>query len=443
MIIFVFLCFTILILFLVNKEIKQNKLKNVTVSLFWVFTYFYYITYFLNPLLLYLDDSLSLQIAKEPSSEYFIYSILISSVYWLFAYIGFNKVVPSTKSYTLNFEISQFRLKLLSIVAIILFYFLLDEYIIDFLVNSNRINMFEYSDGNGLKAVLKSLFIYAFFFYIVYYMYTLNTKAKEFDKVGIFIFLMLVSIMLFSTVIFGTRRNLAILVFSILFLFVMKSKGEKHFSVYLLLGVILITPFLSSIMQSIRYIIVDEFSLSIFISRVLELNQIIVSTFEGHWLALYLEKTDLKEILLGKNILEPFSNFLNYVPRFLWEEKPYNLGILEIQYYLAPDSFNIKGKPTITLPSTILVDIIYSFGLFAGLVVMYFIGSFLKYLTVLLEYQNNVVFIFVAVYIYINMFAFVRSGSAFIIGIIIPLIFMLFILKRKFVQKGVFNGKTK
>lgn len=137
-------------------------------------------------------------------------------------------------------------------------------------------------------------------------------------------------------------------------------------------------------------------------------------------------------LFFGHNPFEPIGNLLNYVPRFIWESKPYNMVILEIQSYLSPHSFNELGKPTITLPSTIIVEILYSYGLIVGIFIMFYIGVFLRFLnTVFKEHQNNAILVFISIYTYLYMFNFIRGGSAFIIGMIIPIVFMMFIIRKR------------
>ncbi|MCT7629705.1 hypothetical protein N5U06_03055 [Aliarcobacter butzleri] len=159
--------------------------------------------------------------------------------------------------------------------------------------------------------------------------------------------------------------------------------------------------------------------------------QTIISTFEGHWLSVYLSKISITDFFFGLNIWVPLDNFINYIPRIIWSEKPYNLGILEIQSYLVPKSFNDIGFPVITLPSTILVEIFYSFGILFGMIVMYYLGKLFRFIDELFKNNNsNILINFIFIYSYVNMFNFVRSGSAFIIYLIIPIILLMFLSNR-------------
>lgn len=50
--------------------------------------------------------------------------------------------------------------------------------------------------------------------------------------------------------------------------------------------------------------------------------------------------------------------------------------------------------------------------------------------TVFKKHQSNFILVFIATYTYLNMFNFIRGGSAFIIGMVIPICFLLVLLKK-------------
>lgn len=429
---FLFIATSIIMTALFIQDIKKIGFKDVVLSLFWVFTYFYFLSYFLNPLFLYIDNSLTLQLAIRPKEEYHIWAMLIALVFWLFAYIGYKGKIKSINIKNTRIDVSPKMLIIFSVLGILIYLNMHYEHIVNFLLNSSRINMFAYSDGNGLGVILQGLYKYAFFYYIVFYYIAIKVYKIKVNKIHLFVWGMLIVLLAFTSVLLGTRRALAIIFFAIIYLSVLLSKKQRPIVLYMLFFGILLSPFLSTILQAIRYMDLETFSFDTIV-RVLDiLKQITVSTFEGHWLAIYFEKTNLINLLVGHNPFEPLGNLLNYVPRFLWESKPYNMGILEIQSYLSPHSFNELGKPTITLPSTIIVEILYSYGLVVGVFIMFYIGVFLRFLNnVFKQHKNNAILVFVSICTYLYMFNCIRGGSAFIIGMIIPVLFLILITKRR------------
>lgn len=108
------------------------------------------------------------------------------------------------------------------------------------------------------------------------------------------------------------------------------------------------------------------------------------------------------------------------------------MGILEIQYFLAPQSFNEKGYPTVTMPSIILVEILYSFGFFVSFFILFYLGKLMKFLDlVFIYYKDNLILVFLSLYIYIYMFGFIRGGSSFLLGLIVPLLYLLLVVRFK------------
>lgn len=334
----------------------NNNFRNIVLSLFGIFSFYYFINYILNPIILIFNKDLKFMLIDRVDEIYYFITIFVGIISWIIIYIGYK--------------------------------------------SNNFLESIKKTDSRGLFIDLKSL--------------------------RIFSILSIIGIFFFTSVILGTRRNIAIVFFVILLTITIFKEDKKYFIYFLSLS-IFSSIFIMSLLQILRSGtgFIKLFDLPFF-------YQTIISTFEGHWLSVYLSKISITDFFFGLNIQIPLDNLINYIPRIIWSEKPYNLGIMEIQSYLVPKSFNDIGFPIITLPSTILVEIFYTFGILFGVIAMYYLGKLFRFIDELFKNNNsNVLINFIFIYSYVNMYNFVRSGSAFLIQILIPLVFLLVLLRNK------------
>jgi hypothetical protein len=233
-----------------------------------------------------------------------------------------------------------------------------------------------------------------------------------------------IGLFLYSTVLL-TRRTIGL--FGLGLYLLTSLKINKSIFYYILLLVIFLLPLFAGIFSVIRVIFYTNYHLKdLILQGLIQMQQFAIFTFEGHWLSIYISKTDLKTILIGRNPFIFIENLFNYIPRFIWNNKPYDLGILEIQKYLVPHTFDQTGAPKVTYPSTILVEFVYSFGLIGCAIIMSFIGKVFRILEVLFQNsKNNLIVVFLYFYFYIYMFNFVRGGSSFLISVLVSLFFLI------------------
>lgn len=208
--------------------------------------------------------------------------------------------------------------------------------------------------------------------------------------------------------------------------------------------VVILVPFFAHILQIIRYGLVyqganvnsEVYSENTFGHIIYFFKQIHVSSFEGQWLAVFLEKNSFRDFLFGVNFFEPIGNLLSYIPRFIWHSKPYDIGIIEIQKFLAPQSFVTIANSNmlqckVTLPSTFIVELLYTTGIFGCLIFAYVIGYlFSKMENLFYNNQNNIIIVTLYFYLYLYMFDFIRGGSAFLVSLCVPLIILIVITRR-------------
>ncbi|WP_323595676.1 O-antigen polymerase [Aliarcobacter butzleri] len=407
-------------------NIKNYSFRNTVLSVFSIFSFYYFINYILNPMILIFNKDLKFMLTDRVDDIYYINTILIGIISWIIIYFGYksknNFSVKINKLRQSNLSINLKYLRIFSILSIILFITINFNIILDYVLLGSKVNLFQNSNGNGIFVTLSSLFIFVIYYYSSCYITKKNIKLEYVDYIIIFVIMLL---LLFTSMLFESRRNIAV-IFFIFLLTIVIIKVDKKYLLYLLVISIISSIFITNLLQIFRSGIgvVKLFDISFF-------YQTIISSYEGHWLSVYLSKTDLYDIIFGVNMKVPFDNLINFIPRSIWSEKPYNLGILEIQSYLVPKSFDVNGVPIVTLPSTILVEIFYSFGILFGIIIMYYLGKLFRFIDELFkENINNPLIVFIFVYSYINMFNFVRSGSAFLITILIPILFCILIVKK-------------
>ncbi len=283
-------------------------MKSNPLSLFFIFTYLYFITYILNPLLLIFDDSLITQVIDKPSFDSIIYSIVYSIIAFLFILLGYKSKIKKNINLDKNIFLSNKRLILLLLFSIGFFFYTFWESLLKRFLFNQYFNIFEFSNGNGITMILLGSYQYIFIFLILYVYSKLinNISIKNIDYICI---VFSISILFISSVLLSTRRDIAIVFLAIIYLFAFFKK-EKRYKYFLLITVLSI-PLMSVVLQAIRYMNVDEFSFYTIIITLKSMNQLIVSSFEGHWLAIYFDKVNLFQFLFGVNPFEFIGNLLS------------------------------------------------------------------------------------------------------------------------------------
>lgn len=423
----VFLSLIMVFILLLYIDLHKYSISKIVLSHFWIFSFFYFFTYALTPYFLGINGDLQIMFKNyHPKKESLLATMYFSFFYWLIIYFGYKSSFFEFKVFK-RINISYRFMIILALISIVFYFYFFKNDIQLFLADNIRKNMFEFADGNGFSVILQNLYKTVFIFIIVYIIST-DKKITTFQKI---LFLIFSILLILSTLFLGTRRNLALVIFALLFVLMMKSDKYKNIYAYILFFIFIFTPFISSFLQVIRYMDIREFNFETFFDIGNIYMQVHVSSFEGQWLSYYFEKIDLFTFLFGQNPIQPLGNLLNFVPRGIYPEKSYILGILEIQNFLLPESFTEKQSPKITLPSTILVDFLYTFGVLNSLFIGYFIGVFLKKMEISIFQKNNHFYLFISIYIYFNIFNFIRSGMTFLFGLIIPLLILFLILRKK------------
>lgn len=428
----VFFSLILILIFIFLIDLKKHSISKIVLSHFWIFSFFYFFTYLVTPYFFSMNDNLQIMFKDiYPKEESLLITMYFSFLFWLISYFGYKSKI--FKSYMVQKEISISYRKMLifAFISIILYFYFFKNDIQLFLLDNVRKDMFKFADGNGVLVILQNLYKIVFIFIIVYIISN-DKKSTILEKI---LFLTFSFLLILSTLFLGTRRDFALVIFAILLILIVKSDKNKHIYASILLFIFIFTPFISSFLQIIRYLDITQFKFDTFFDIKDIYMQVHISSFEGQWLSYYLEKIDIFTLFFGQNCVQPLGNLLNFIPRSVYPDKSYILGMLEIQNFLLPESFTEKQSPKVTLPSTILVDFLYSFGLINSLFIAYFVGILLKKLESFFYQKDNHIFLFISIYVYFDIFNFVRSGMTFLFGLIIPLLFLLLVLRTKDIIK--------
>ena len=231
-----------------------------------------------------------------------------------------------------------------------------------------------------------------------------------------------------TLVILGTRRNLATMVFLLVVLFALSRPTRWGFAAIATLA----TLFGSMILAIARIAIqwantyeiqqVYHFVVTGLLKRVADQAYIFSSSFEGvDHAARLLALASPAQILTGidHGVSWAFNAGLSLVPRALWPGKPLATGNLAQQEFLYPHLFH-GHISQVAQPPSFAVDYMYGFGLPGALVLAFATGWLLRRLgTLLVAADAPVVARALALFVFVNMFNVVRSGTGFISQIVI------------------------
>lgn len=394
----------------------------------------------MSPIILLADKNI-IGVHNDPKDYYLYISLVLSFFIYCFIILGYirggqKRVYVMRLNVVLNLK-SFYLVTLFSICFFVYFY--LDDISARFF-SHKAIDIFKVSDGNGAFILISGIYKYCFIFFVAYIFIKIKNDQVlcKFDIATICFFLFF---LLLDGLILTSRRSIAVLFFSISFILVLLYQ-KKMYILHAI--VVILVPFFAPILQIIRYSLVYQganvnseiYSENTFGYIIYFFKQIHVSSFEGQWLAVLLEKISFRDFLFGVNFFEPIGNLLSYIPRFIWHSKPYDIGIIEIQKFLAPQSFTTITNSNmlqckVTLPSTFIVELLYTTGIFGCLIFAYVIGYLFSKMENLFDNnQNNIIIVTLYFYLYLYMFDFIRGGSAFLVSLCVPLIILIVITRR-------------
>jgi hypothetical protein len=430
---FILICF-----FLYGYECFRSNWKGVTISSFWVFTFFYLLAYPFKYILI-TEYLIEYQAPIKPDDETLLLALILSFSFWTLIYLfrsrtylsllnaDFNGITPPIKT----LEIS--KVKVLSrpfpLGNVVLFFFIaisaysfynlwvVNGYQFSVYYSGNHQN--EARVGGGHLFLLNVLYFKA----IVIILFFIKKKT---NILLLSLFFISIIISFYEMILLGTRRPIFLLIYAY-FLYLVINK-ENKISVLILALIPAFMLISSPIGQFLKYNFLNFIAgdSDIAIDTTFYLT-IIGSTFEGiEHLANFLNKINIAELLLGvdQGIAWAWNSGLAFIPRIFWESKPLIYGSVAQQYFLYPEMYT-SGAGQTTLPSGIIVDSMYGFGVFSMLILSYFYAKLFSIMdkVLFLSKKNYGYLLLVSSIIYINMFNLVRGGSGIISFVVMIIIF--------------------
>ena len=402
---------------------------------FWVFSYFFMLAYPIKYLIIAFE--FPIQAPLKPDMYIIKYALMFSAIFWV--------IIRATYTFTKNdnaslMVVSQINVKQLSSISsrndfgitllagllIILschyFYSIFSSVGFELVRVYHGNEQIEERIGGGLTFLFGTFYLTGFFIYLF--------GVKNKDKTISFVFVFTVfSIAFLSSILLATRRPLYLVIYLVILYLYLKSKGYK--SLFVLSIFPILTSLLAPVAQVFRYSFWGgEAGISnIDIGGALVL---IGSTYEGiEYLSRFLEIITTRELIGGLDfgVAYLYNSFLALIPRAIWSSKPLIYGSVEIQDYLYSTGYGVT-----TLPSGIVVDAIYGFGLIGFVFYAAAVAFILRWMENVLFYKQEVVFVNVAIasYLYVYMFNLVRGGTGVIQGLIMLLAWLLIV---KFIKK--------
>ena len=396
---------------------------------FWFFTFLWIIFFPLRAILIYFDV-VDQQIKTYFSESELFIALIVSFCLWITSFLGYNSlsvqrikinpVMPS--SFTrLNGIFVFLVIACFSFIYIVLFE---NGKLIQFTGNAQN----EARTGNGPLFLLSTLYLMIFYFISSRELCVQNLKNvnQRNSTWYIIILVIVVFLSLILSVLLNSRRILAEPLLCFALVYFLRGKQRISFAVFIIFAPVLFSP----VLQVLRYmdftvLMTSGFSSAFSINHLFDIRYfmtILSSSFEGiDHLAMYLRSISLAGFLIGfdAGVSWIYNFLLALVPREIWVNKPEIYGSVAQQFHLYPQMYK-DGAATTTIPVSYATDFIYGFGIWMALLLSYIWGRVLKLLTFAL-WNSHLSFLLtgISLFVFVNMFNFLRAGSGFLQSIVI------------------------
>lgn len=416
--------------------------KRVAISPFWIFSYFFALSYPIRYLLIYFN--MPIQAPRVPDEESLFHSLMFSYIFWLSAFLSyviqlkcFNVSTTQRETSLVYMGGNQYLVNVLVVTLILISFF----YYLN-LFQGTGFKFVRFYQGNaqnearvggGLDFIAGELYEIA----LVIYLFCNRKKSTLFF---LFVFTCASLLAVASTIFLATRRPLYIVLY-FLMVYVFLSKKENS-SIRVVLAFFPIAfSLLAPIGQIVRYSLMVVIESGMPQLGWMEVFTAIGSTFEGvEHFARMLEKIDVRQLIFGVDygVSYFFKIGLSLVPRVVWTSKPFVYGSVAQQDFLWSMGYGVS-----TFPSGIMVDSLYGFGaigfVFYVLSVVLLLGWVER--SFVMDMHANPMRLAIAAYVYVYMFNFVRGGTSILQGVLVLAVWlaiarMLSLLSCKIRPKG-------
>lgn len=422
--IFIFLMLLVFFLDLIKRGVIS-----VLLSPFWVFSYFFALAYPVKFQIVMAGYPIQAPLISD--SAQLSNALIFSAIFWFMVYVLYvairsNKPYVTTGSLVQNdpFIEKKTWVVLLStslIAASLLFYVRLlsqVDYRLIAVFAGNAQN--EARVGGGGEFFIGTLYLYGFIAYAF-----LGKKNWLWPA----IIVSCVGISFLEMVLLTTRRPLYMMIYILLVCVVLEKHRNQKTNMFLA-AVLAVFPFVGSMLVPIAQVLRYSFEAVVEDAAILNLTAddsivAIGSTFEGiEYLARYLDVVSDTQLVFGVDygVAYLFNAVLALIPRFIWLGKPEVYGSVAIQDFLYSSGFGVT-----TLPSGIVVDALFGFGLIGVCGYAFIVAGFLSWVErVLFQqiYQSSVMRA-VAAFSYAWMFNLVRGGTGILQALLLVVVFLL------------------
>ena len=419
-------------LFLYAVESARYGFGQTLVKPIWLFSLYYLLSYPVKYIII--KEGYPIQAPTTPDMYLMDYALIISFLFWIFTsslYFIYTQKSKSLKKRELNLSnLNNFPQNNKIFNSMVLIMILISAQYYYTMLSSNSFQLINYYVGNeqnearvgaGLQFMASGLYIIGYAMYLF---------AKE-PKKGAIFYIFTISVLIiafFASILLTTRRPLFLIIYMWLIFFYISKKNNSA------LFALAIFPIISILLAPIAQIFRYSFSEFIGLGKLsIEFEYVIVSigsTFEGiEYLTRYLEVVNTKQFLLGvdQGIVYAFNTLFSLIPRSVWLSKPETHGTVEIQNFLYGTGF-----ASTTLPSGIVVDALYGFGMIGFILYAALTAYILKIIERILFTRNTVHFsmkLALSVYAYVYMFNILRSGTGVIQSIIVLSVIIIISVK--------------
>jgi hypothetical protein len=415
--------FLILAFFMYGIDVIRCGWKCTTASPFWIFSIYFLLSYPIKYLIL--RSGIPIQAPRPPDMHLIDLALILSMVFWLFVRVIYSAIgMPNGRHANWITAESEGAVILnpkrdYAVVVLVVFLILSSAYYYYSMLSSTEFQLANFYKGNeqnearfgsGMVFMAGGLYLTGFFIYLF--------GARNKNKTIFFVFAFsIVSISFIESILLATRRPLFLAIY--LLLLYKYLKGRTSTSLALLAIYPIAATFIAPVAQVIRYSVESIFDNGFSTIDFTYALTTIGSTFEGiEYLSRFLERASSNELVFGVDFGAAylFNAVLALVPRSMWPSKPEIYGSVEIQDFLYGTGF-----ATTTLPSGIVVDSMYGFGVVGFMLYAGGVAYILSWMDKVLFKSNEMsapLKIALATYLYIYMFNLVRGGTGIIQGLL-------------------------
>ncbi|WP_257293426.1 O-antigen polymerase [Endozoicomonas sp. YOMI1] len=398
---------------------------------FWVFSYFFMLSYPIKYLIII--NGYEIQAPLTPDFYYLNCALLFSCVLWIVVRVSYSlplkinffsgkviqkKLIQDRVFSSNNDLLISMLVGLLMLLSLNYYYVMFSSVGFELVRVYHGNEQIEARVGNGFAFLIGDLYLAGLFLYLF------GVERKR-QLVNLFFGLLVFGLAFLSSILLSSRRPLYIVIYLYFLYHYLNNKSFK------LLTMLALFPFITSLLapfsQLFRYSfkeLLETGDLSVNFS---EMVISIGSTYEGvEYLSRFLEIVSTRELIGGVDlgVSYAFNALLALLPRTIWSTKPLVYGSVEIQDYLYSTGYGVT-----TLPSGVVVDALYGFGLIGFIFYAIALALLLRWMEKGLYGKGNFTFIKIAImsYFYIYMFNIVRGGTGVIQGLVMLLPWLIIV----------------